>query len=127
MSGTGAEVLHRLETDGPTRLTALAVAVGVSQPAMTQLVQRFERQGLVVRRVDSADRRGAVVALTEAGGDVLAQRRCDIRERLAARLKTLGDEDRATLELASRVALPIIAELRGVAPTSNPQQQPPAA
>lgn len=35
-------VLARLHADGPIRLTVLAAASGVSQPAMTQLVGRLE-------------------------------------------------------------------------------------
>jgi DNA-binding MarR family transcriptional regulator len=37
------------------RLTALAAAEDTSQPAMTQLVQRMERQGLLQRLSDPAN------------------------------------------------------------------------
>ncbi|MFZ0906026.1 MAG: MarR family transcriptional regulator [Mycobacterium sp.] len=60
-------VLATLEEDGPTRLTALAAPSGVSQPAMTQLVGRLERDGLVVRLVDPDDARATLVDITGAG------------------------------------------------------------
>jgi DNA-binding MarR family transcriptional regulator len=111
ISITAAEVLHRLQTDGPTRLTALATAVGVSQPAMTQVVQRLERQSLVARDADPTDRRATLVVLTGVGLEFVQRRHRGIRARLAAKLAELTADERNALELASRVALPIIEEL----------------
>jgi DNA-binding MarR family transcriptional regulator len=41
--------LSMLDSEGPARLTALAAAAGVSQPSMSQLVQRLEQQSLAAR------------------------------------------------------------------------------
>ena len=60
-------VLATLAEDGPTRLTALAAATGVSQPAMTQSVGRMEREGLVIRLIDPEDARATLVDVTDAG------------------------------------------------------------
>jgi DNA-binding MarR family transcriptional regulator len=38
-----------------------------SQPGLSRLVQRLEREGLVERAVDDADRRATTLALTRAG------------------------------------------------------------
>jgi DNA-binding MarR family transcriptional regulator len=46
LSLTAARALGRLNEEGPIRLTTLAAAEGISQPSMTQLIQRLERQGL---------------------------------------------------------------------------------
>src|SRR5258705_11813900 len=54
ISLTAASTLRRLEREGPWRLTELAAAEGVTQPAMTQLVQRLERDGLCGRAPDPA-------------------------------------------------------------------------
>ena len=43
MSASAAFALNRVCREGPTRLTALAAKEGVSQPSMTQLIQRLER------------------------------------------------------------------------------------
>src|SRR5271170_3311990 len=52
---TSRNVLAALAVEGPSRLTALATATGIAQPAMTQLVGRMEREGLVVRLSDPED------------------------------------------------------------------------
>ena len=51
-SSTSFSVLALLEREGPTRISALAVAAGLSQPAMTGLVGRLHQVGLVVRSSD---------------------------------------------------------------------------
>ena len=111
LSLTAAAVLATLRTDGPVRLTALAVAIGVRQPTMTQLVQRLERDGLATRVSDPADGRGTVVAITDAGRALLVDLRQARRGRLAALLRSLSAEDEATLAEAMHVALPILQRL----------------
>jgi DNA-binding MarR family transcriptional regulator len=110
--GLGAMlVLSRIDREGPIRLTALAAAEGISQPAMTQLVQRLAREGLVTRVSDPADARATLIVITEAGRVLLADRRRLRHERLAALVATLSAEEEAALALAMRVASPIINRL----------------
>ena len=40
-------MLGTLDREGPARVTASAAAASIGQPAMTELVQRLERQSLV--------------------------------------------------------------------------------
>jgi DNA-binding MarR family transcriptional regulator len=95
LSGSAAMLLNRLVHEGPARLTTLACLEGISQPAMTQMIQRLERQGLVQRSSDPDDGRAAVVALAADG-----------RVKLA-----LSSEDEFSLVLAAQVALPILRRL----------------
>lgn len=104
-------VLNRLHREGPSRLTVLATKEGVSQPSMTQLIQRMERHGLVSRMTDPEDGRVALVALTEKGLAVLEDRRQGRRERLADLLTTLTADEARALALAAEVALPILRRL----------------
>jgi DNA-binding MarR family transcriptional regulator len=67
LSASATLVLNRVNQEGPMRLTALAAAEDTSQPAMTQLVQRMERQGLLERVSDPEDGRAALVAISAAG------------------------------------------------------------
>jgi DNA-binding MarR family transcriptional regulator len=67
--------LATLDSAGPCRLTALADHEGISQPSMTGIVSRLELQGLVERQRDPADGRIVLVAITEAGRDVLRRGR----------------------------------------------------
>ena len=108
---TSVLVLTILDSEGPTRLTALATAEGVSQPSMSQLVQRLERQGLVIRVNDPDDGRAALIGITDAGRAVIAERQRALRGRLADLLSTLSAEDEAALTLAMHVAQPIIGRM----------------
>ena len=111
LSLSARAVLAALADEGATRLTALAASGGITQPAMTQLVGRLERDGLVVRLVDPDDGRATLVDITENGRGLLADLRQEMRDRLAELLDTLPAHDEATLGLTMRVALPLITQL----------------
>jgi DNA-binding MarR family transcriptional regulator len=100
LSLTAAATLATLERSGPSRLTALAVREGVTQPAMTQLIGRLQDSGLVSRDTDPADGRVVQVRLTDAGRAMLARRRAVRAERLAEMLARLSPEEQAALGFA---------------------------
>jgi DNA-binding MarR family transcriptional regulator len=108
LSPTASAVLYRLHAQGPVRLTALASSVEVSQPSMTQLIQRLERKGLVARLTDPDDRRAALVTVTDGGRQLVLERQNDVREHLGELLTMLSQDQRDALDLAARVALPVI-------------------
>jgi DNA-binding MarR family transcriptional regulator len=111
MSITSAATLATLHRTGPRRITDLAAAEGVTQPAMTVLVRVMEESGLVERRGDASDRRVTLVCLTEAGASYVRARHqagADAFARLVGRLA--GDEVEA---LAA--ALPALAHLAELA------------
>ena len=122
---TSRAALRALREDGPTRLTELACSQGVSQPAMTQLVGRLEREGLVVRLIDPEDARATLVDITESGRAVWTELKESRRERLAELLDNLSPDEEAALGLAMRVALPLIEQLpRHGAARPKPQPAP---
>jgi DNA-binding MarR family transcriptional regulator len=123
---TARTVLATVAEEGPYRLTALATASGIAQPAMTQLVGRLEREGLVIRLIDPEDARGTLVAITDAGLALRAQLIRSQRERVAELLETLSADDQATLALAMRVAMPLLQQLTHEA-AQNPLCEPAAA
>lgn len=84
MSLTTLGVLHTLAGSGPMRLSELTASERVTQPAMTQLVTRLERDGLAVRSPDPSDGRAVLVQLTPAGAKVVESRRKERIDRLAA-------------------------------------------
>jgi DNA-binding MarR family transcriptional regulator len=126
LSASATLVLNRVNQEGPMRLTALAVAEDTSQPAMTQLVQRMERQGLLERLSDPEDGRAALVAVSEAGRKLWDRRTEGRRERLANLLAELTPEDAQTLLLAAHVAIPILRQLREIAGSQAASAEPPA-
>jgi DNA-binding MarR family transcriptional regulator len=125
ISVTAGSTLGRLERNGPARLTDLAADEGITQPSMTQLIQRLERQGLVFRVGDPHDGRVVRVAVTDAGRRLLAERRRDRTARLAELLATLPPQDEQALAAAVRAAEPALRRL--VQAASRTARQTPTA
>ncbi|GIE81096.1 MarR family transcriptional regulator [Actinoplanes philippinensis] len=105
-----ASTLARLERSGPQRLSDLHDPEGVSQPAMTQLITRLERDGLATRGSDPADGRAVRVAVTDAGRAAVARRRGAHAEGVARAFRQLSAEERAII-LTAVPALDRLSEL----------------
>src|ERR1700741_2023500 len=89
LSASSSFAMNRVCREGPIRLTALAAREGVSQPSMTQLIQRLERAVLVTRLAAPDDGRAALIGITRDGQQLLDDRKRIRRERLAQLLATL--------------------------------------
>ncbi|QAY59181.1 MarR family transcriptional regulator [Microbacterium protaetiae] len=111
LSPVAASTLYTLVHSGPSRLTALAEAEHVTQPAMTQVVTRLEHAGLVARAADPHDGRAVIVEVTEAGRELNGARR---RARAA-----VLDDLTAQLPPAARetltAAIPVLEQLVDIA------------
>lgn len=111
LSFTTLSVLFTLEhSDGPLRLSELKKSEQVTQPAITQLVTRLERDGLVERRPDPTDGRAVLVHITEAGSHIVRSRHADRIRRLQPLVDQLTEQDREALA-AALPALTRLAEL----------------
>lgn len=107
LSTAASSTLARLGREGPLRLTELARSEGVSQPSMTQLVTRLERDGLVRRAADRSDGRGVLVEVTDAGRALSRTRRAERATALDGLVAELtGPEQEAV-----RRALPALARV----------------
>jgi DNA-binding MarR family transcriptional regulator len=106
LSLTAVATLSSLDRQGPQRITTLASAEGVSQPSMTQLIQRLEQRGLVARGSDPADGRVALVTATDEGKAAVAARRKRNAERIAELLADLPEPDVQGLADVLAVILP---------------------
>ena len=100
LSRTAAATLARLREDGPQRIGALAAAESVTQPTITCVVQRLEREGLVDREADPQDARAVRISITDAGLEALEVRAVLRAEVLDARLTRLDPAQRRTLVAA---------------------------
>lgn len=65
LSGPQVRLLFTLEE--PMRMLAAAEATSCEPPHVTALAEQLERAGLLVRKVDPADRRARLLTLTDAG------------------------------------------------------------
>lgn len=61
------DVLVTLDESGPLRMFALGAALGWEQSRLSHQVRRMRERGLLSREGAREDRRGATVALTDAG------------------------------------------------------------
>jgi len=91
---TQYEVLLMLENAdcGRLRMNDLAESVLLSQSGLTRVVDRLERQELVVRERCDSDRRGLNARITDAGRERLAEARCTHLAGVRARFVELFDE-----------------------------------
>lgn len=96
--------------DGPMRLSDLTRTEQISQPGITQLVTRLEREGLVERRPDPSDGRAVLVHITEAGRRIGRSRHDDRTRHLMPLLARLAPGQRRTIADALP-ALTRLAEL----------------
>jgi DNA-binding MarR family transcriptional regulator len=61
------DVLVALSEQGPLRINELGELIGWEQSRLSHQLRRMRGRGLLERQGDDDDRRGATVALTEAG------------------------------------------------------------
>ncbi|WP_405945541.1 MarR family transcriptional regulator [Streptomyces prunicolor] len=107
VSLSGVSVLARLARDGSESPTSLAEAERVRPQAMASTLALLEQRGLVRRSPDAADGRRSILAITDEGRAVLAERRSAAVNRLGAVLDEFTAEERATLA----AALPLLDRL----------------
>lgn len=101
ISASQISALFVIERRQPITLGDLARAERVAAPTMTRIVTALESQGLVVRAVDEGDRRVARLSITGAGKRVLERSRSRKTAYIAARMRTLTPQERATLAAAA--------------------------
>lgn len=111
VSRTEAGTLRALSIQ-PRRITDLAAREGVTQPAITLLVNRLEDRGWVRREADPGDGRVTLVSLTRSGHAVYDQLRAEYRALLHEEMATLDGEDVAVLARAIDILDTLIERLQ---------------
>jgi DNA-binding MarR family transcriptional regulator len=92
-----AKVLMRLCEGGPMNQATLAGLLGFVPRSVTEIVDALERDGMVTRGRDKADRRARIVALTPAGQDAHAAAQITRRKAMDEIFGSLSARERATL------------------------------
>lgn len=110
LSFTTLSVLDTLAFGGPKRLTELVKTEQISQPGLTQLVTRLERDGLVERRPDPTDGRAVLVHITDSGRKIGQSRHEDRGRHLIPLIAELTPAERQAIA-AALPALTRLAEL----------------
>ncbi|KAB2388791.1 MarR family winged helix-turn-helix transcriptional regulator [Actinomadura montaniterrae] len=101
-------VLLRLEKDGASSTTFLAIAEGVRSQSMTATLKSLDALGLIERRPDPGDGRRQIITLSAQGRDRVARDRRERRSWLAEEMdRRFGPEQLATIN----EALSLLGEL----------------
>ena len=108
LSFSTLSVLHTLARNGPLRLTDLTATEQLKQPAITNLVARLERDGLMSRRRDPHDGRVVLLSLTREGRQVVRSRHADRLAKLSRLVDGLNDQERDVLAGSARVLVRLI-------------------
>lgn len=101
---TALAVVHN---GGPMRMGNLASRVGIQVSTMSRIVDVLVASGWAERRADEADHRACVIAVTQAGADLIGSVRRSNESRLAECISGLAPEDLAVLQSA----LPVLERL----------------
>jgi DNA-binding MarR family transcriptional regulator len=104
---TQLSAMATLSKHGAMSAGELATCEKVQPPSMTKVLANLEERGLVRRDVHPSDKRQAIIAITDAGVELLDSERRSRDQWLTKRLSALTADERALLQ---RV-LPILDKL----------------
>lgn len=104
---TQLSALGTLHKHGPMSAGELAACERVQPPSMTKVLAYLEERGLLRREAHPADRRSAIIVITDAGIALLDQERESRDEWLCQRLAKLNTSERAQL----RAIIPVLDKL----------------
>jgi DNA-binding MarR family transcriptional regulator len=100
-------------------VSTLAETLEVSKPTASTLVDQLVQRGLVERTEDAEDRRRTMVALSQAGSDLMARLRQEgPPERMAQWLEAMHPDDLAALTRGTQ-ALADIVQLEAAQPAGT--------
>ena len=110
ISRTEVGVLATL-SDGPRRITQLAMTEALAQPTVTQLIDKLEGRELVSRSRSEEDGRVVLVEITTAGAEALEVVRRLIRANMREALVDLPDAELTELAHAADTMGSLIEKL----------------
>jgi DNA-binding MarR family transcriptional regulator len=110
ISRTEVGVLATL-SDGPRRITQLAMTEALAQPTVTQLIDKLEGRELVSRSRSEEDGRVVLVEITSAGAEALEVVRRLIRANMREALVDLPDAELTELAHAADTMGSLIEKL----------------
>lgn len=103
LTPTSVAALATIERHGPMTPSEIADIERVKRPTITRTLGCLEREGLIDRSQDPADKRSALVAINGAGRKRLRRLRKRKNAYLARRMRDLTDEEVETLGRAAEI------------------------
>lgn len=112
LTGPQISVLKILEAMGDLSLTELSEKMSARNSTITGIVDRMERDGLVVRERSQSDRRVVLIRATEKGMSLASSVPVSAMEVFGAALRSLEEDDRRALRrILSTLAERVRAEI----------------
>ena len=97
LTGPQLTVIKLLETFGDLSLSSLSERIRAQNSTVTGIIDRMEREGLVVRERSTADRRVVLIKLTDKGHELAASIEVEPMEMFRGALAALSAEEVAHL------------------------------
>ncbi len=94
--------LHRNKN---VALKDLANYLGISNPAVSQLIEKLVRSNLVIRIDNPQDRRGKLLELTEDGGKIIAKAKIAHHQWIQALAETIEPEEIQVIKKSIEIIL----------------------
>jgi len=105
LTGPQLILLQVIATEGEIVLGTLAKKVSLSQATVTNIVERLEQRGILIRRKTETDKRRVVVRVTEKAHEILSQKPSLLDEDFIKRFQKLEDwEQNLILAMLQRIA-----------------------
>ena len=120
---TEARVLYELAQRAGVTATELGRELDLDSGYLSRILQRFEREGLIVRALSEVDRRQSLMSLTAAGREAFAPLDARSREEVGARLAALSEPAQASL-VGAMQQIEALLGARGAAPWLLRQHRP---
>jgi len=115
LPGASAAVLEHLALAGPLTIGEAAAHLRRAQSVVSEIVAHLERQGLLEREADPADRRRTMIWLTAAGHTALRRHREVLSEDLLAA---------ALAQMDPAQAAALLGGLRALVQSAVPRRDP---
>lgn len=80
------------------KVSEISSILHVTAPTVTQIINKLEKDGYVIRNMDPSDRRAVKIRLTEKGLDITKKARRIFSESFTGLVEFLGEEDSEKLE-----------------------------
>lgn len=103
LTPTSTAALATIDRRGPLTPSELAEAERVKRPTVTRTLACLDREGLIERMPDPADRRSSLISVNAAGRERLRRLRRRKNAYLARRMRDLPAADLAALARAAEI------------------------
>ncbi len=105
------EIMKILKEEGTRHIAEIGEKLQIPKPQMTHLIDRLEDLDIIVRQVDSTDRRTTNIMLTDKGKRIIEELDQVINESIKGKLGFLSEEELQELSVSLKKLGDILSKL----------------